>query len=393
MGTHASGKTRQLVSRKLLASVLGVILVVALLLTWRGIGDRRDDGSTTAQQCLEGKGLVALAVDPAIAPALQQIAADYNATGSIVRDHCVQVQVRPADARGILEGLIAENWDTQAHGAYPGAWIPESSVWSAALQVAAPDALAGGPESLVSSPVRLAVEPAIAEAAGGAISWADLPALTRANSLAAYGRSSWGSLRIAMPTGPQSDATSLAAQAVAAVTAEATGPLTAEQAASGPVTFAMNQLMSAPPRVGDGSATAAVTEIAETTVPATAPVRAVPITEQRLYGLTKDDDKARVAAVAPQGPTPVADYPVIKLGGAQVPGYVADATAEFLTFARKPEQMKKLTETGFRGTGPLPEPTATITFADVTDPLPVPEPQAVVTINKIILPSAVPDPQ
>lgn len=389
MGTHRSGGTRQLVSRALLSGVLSVMLIIALVLAWRGFGDRIDDGSSATAECFDGDAVVPIVADPAIAPALQEIAKNYNAHAPVVRDHCITVEVRPADARAVLEGLTAESWDAEAHGAYPAAWVPESSIWASALEVADPEVLAGTPESLVTSPVRLAVEPALAEAADGEIAWADLPALTRANSLSRFGRSSWGSLRMAMPTGPQSDATSLAAQAVAAATVDTDVALTADQAQSNTVTTAMNELMSAPPRVGDGTAEAAVASIAESTEPSTAPVRAVPITEQRLYVITRDDAEATVATVAPRGATPEADYPVIRPASSQAPSYLTDAAAEFFTFARKPEQMGTLTAAGFRGDGPLPEPTATVRFDEVSDPLPAPESVAVVEINRIILPSAV----
>ena len=388
MGTHGSGQRSQWVSSKLLAGVLSVMLVIALIVAWQGFGERIDDDST-ASGCLEGRGLVSIAADPAIAPALQQAATDFNAQTPVVRDHCIEIEVRPVDARGMLEGLTADGWDDEAYGPYPGAWIPESSIWAAALQVADPETLSGAPESLVTSPVRLAVETQIAEAADGAIAWSDLPSLTRANSLGAFGYRSWGSLRMAMPQGPQSDATSLAGLAVAAATAESTGPLTAAQAESSAVTTAMNELLSAPPRIGDGSAEAAVTAIADTENAATAPVRAVPITEQRLYLSTRQDQQARLAVVAPQGATPVADYPVIKLAGTAVPAYAADATAEFVTFVRTPAQIARFGQAGFRGAGPLPTATATVKFDDVADQLPVAEPQATVAINTIVLPSAV----
>ncbi len=390
MGSHGTGGSRQLFSRQLLAAALSVILVVALFAAWKTFGDRLDDGSESAARCLEGTAAVPVAADPAIAPALQEIAKSFNATGPQVRDRCVTVEVRPVDARAMLDGLTAETWDAKAYGAFPGAWIPESSVWSAALQTAAPQTVAGASESLVSSPVLLATEPELAAAADGGISWAGLPALTAASSLARFGHDDWGSIRLAMPQGPQSDATSLAAQAVAAAAAKADGPLTTKQAESRAVRADLAQLMSAPPRVGDGSAEAAVKSIAATTDPSDAPVRAVPITEQRLYLLTKDDAKAKVAAVAPAGATPVADYPVIALAGTRVQDYLSDATAEFLTFARKPEQIKLLTQAGFRGAGPLPSGTATVSFAEVKDPLPAPEPAATVAVNAIVLPSAVP---
>nr|WP_221247416.1 hypothetical protein [Gordonia humi] len=375
----------------MVAVALIVILVAAAITAWTKLGDHiDDDAETEAQTCVEGAATVPIVADPAIAPGLQKIAENYNATSPIVRDHCVTVQVRPADSRATLEGLTAKNWDAQAFGPFPGAWVPESSVWAAALQTAKAEVLQGPPESLVSSPVRLAVQPEVAAAANGRIAWADLPDLTRANSLRAFGHSDWGSLRMAMPNGPQSDATALAAQAVAAATARQNGPLTAAQVNRPAVRSAVEQLMSAPPTVGDGSTEAAVQAIARVGDAADAEVRAVPVTEQRLYGSTKDDKRARVTAVAPKGPTPVADYPVVKLSGDQVPAHVGDAIAEFFTFVGRPPQMAILTGMGFRGAGPLPAPTATVDFGDVTDPLPTPEPAATVAISRIVLPAAAP---
>ncbi|WOC13968.1 hypothetical protein [Gordonia sp. MP11Mi] len=391
MSKHSTGGQRQFIARPLVAIVLVVILVAAAITAWTKLGDHIDDTATTdAATCVEGKATIPIVADPAVAPGLQRIAQSYNDTSPIVRDHCVTVQVRPADARATLEGLTARDWDTKAFGAFPGAWVPESSVWAAALQSAKAKALQGPPESLVSSPVRLAVEPEVAKAANGRLAWTGLPDLTMANSLSAFGHRNWGSLRMAMPNGPQSDATALAAQAVAAGTADQKGSLTLAEVNAPRVRSAVEQLMSAPPRVGDGSTEAAVTAIASANDPANAEVRAVPVTEQRLYALTKDDKSARIADVAPTGSTPVADYPVVRLSGDQVPPHVGDAVAEFFTFARKPPQMKLLTGMGFRGSGPLPAATATVKFGDVNDPLPEPEPRAAVEISRIVLPAATP---
>ncbi|EGD53549.1 substrate-binding domain-containing protein [Gordonia neofelifaecis] len=390
MAKHNSGeRSRHYVSRPLVAFALALILVAGIVTAWRQLGDQIDDEQpVAASECLDGPAKVSVLADPAIAPGLQKIAESFDATKPIVRDHCITVEVRPADARATLEGLTAKDWDAQTYGEFPAAWIPESSIWSAALQTAKPDALQGQPESLVSSPIRLAMEPEIAKAGADQIAWAELPDQTKARSLAQYGRASWGSMRIAMPTGPQSDATALGAQAVAAATVPTQQSLTLAQAQSPPVVGALDQLMSAPPKVGDGSIDAAVRSIADTTDPADAPVRAVSVTEQHLYVLTKDDQTARVAAVAPKGPTPVADYPVVKLAGPLVPAHVSDAISQFITFARKPPQMEILTRAGFRGSGPLPAPTATIGFGEVTDQMPLPEPAASVAVSKIVYPAA-----
>ncbi|GAC78500.1 MULTISPECIES: hypothetical protein [Gordonia] len=392
MSKHSTGeKNRQFIARPIVAGALVVILIAGVITAWSRLGDDIEQtASTDASACVDGKATVPVVADPAIAPGLQRIAQNFNSTNPIVRDKCVTVQVRPADARATLEGLTAKKWDTRSFGPYPGAWVPESSVWAAALQTKNESILQGPPASLVSSPVRLVIERELAKAINGRIAWKDLPGLTQANSLAAYGHREWGSLRMAMPNGPQSDASALGAQGVAAAVADQKGSLTAAQAESPAVKRAVEQLMSAPPKIGDGSTAAAVTAIGAATDPANAKVRAVPATEQSVFASTVDDKTAKVAVVAPTGATPVADYPVVKLAGDMVPAYAGDAISEFFTFARKPPQMKILTGMGFRGTGPLPAPTATVPFGPVVDALPAPEPAAAVAINKIVLPAAAP---
>ncbi|MGB3301085.1 hypothetical protein [Gordonia sp. (in: high G+C Gram-positive bacteria)] len=389
-GRHNAGdRRRQLVSRPLVGTLLAIILIAGAVTSWSLLGDRIDNEQPVAAgSCLEGAATVSVVADPALAPGLQEIAKSFNATKPVVRDHCITIDVRPADARATLEGLTAKTWDANAFGAFPAAWVPESAIWSSALQTTNAGLLQGNPESLVSSPVRLAMEPEIAKAIDGNLAWSDLPAQTRANSLADFGKRSWGSLRIAMPNGPQSDATALAGQAIAAATTGATEALTPQQATSPEVVNALNQMMSAPPSVGDGSIDAAVKSIAKTTDPSDTPVRAVPVTEQHLYVITKDDQAAKVAVVAPKGQTPVADYPFIKLASELIPAHASDAVAEFFTYARKPMQMETLTKLGFRGPGPLPAPTATVAFDAVTDPMPQPAPEAAISVNKIVYPAA-----
>ncbi|MBM7368942.1 substrate-binding domain-containing protein [Gordonia hydrophobica] len=389
MARHNSGeRSRNFVSRPLIAVALVLILIAGAVTAWRQLGDEIDDQPATANPCLEGQATVSVLADPAVAPGLQKIAENFNKTSPTVRDHCITVVVRPADARATLEGLTAKTWDDQTYGAFPAAWVPQSSVWAASLQVSNAAVLQGNPESLVSSPVRLAMEPELAKAVDGDLSWSDLPAQTRPNSLAAFGERSWGSMRIAMPDGPQSDATALMTQAVAAATVPTEKSLTTRQVQSDSVVSAIDELLSAPPKVGNGSIDAVVRAIAETTDPADAPVRAVAVTEQQLYALTKDDAKARVADVTPKGRTPIADYPVIRLAGPAVPAHTSDAVAEFFTFARKPAQMEILTMSGFHGSGKLPDSTPTVTFGEVTDPLPLPEPAASVAISKKVFPAA-----
>lgn len=389
MGTHSSNRSSALVSRPLLAVVLVIVLAVAGFVTWRGLGHRIDDEQTVvAGRCLEGSGDVSIVVDPGIAPMISEIAENYNATAPSVRDRCVTVKVRAADAKATLDGLAAPQWDSESGGGpRPAAWIPESSIWSAALTQASPEALAGNAESVVTSPVLFAVRPELAAAAGGRVLWIQMAGLTYANAFAAWGHTAiQGSARMAMPQGPQADATSLAAQAFADNTAPGQGPLTADEVAADPIAPGLEQIMRDPPRAGDGSAEAAVTAIAAAPSLAAATVRSVPISEQRLYQATRDESDATVAIIRPRGKTPVLDYPMLQLGDS--PAWAADTLSEFRTFLRKPEQMALLTRVGFRGPGPLPEATATVDFPDLGELMPAPEPAAVLAVNQIVFPAA-----
>ena len=176
----ACGAPAELPREDGVALALALIMVAGLVTAWRQLGDRIDDepAVAAADECLEGPAKASILADPGIAPALQKIAEDFNKTKPVIRDYCVTVEVRPADARATLEGLTATTWDTKTYGEFPAAWVPQSSIWAATLQTSKAEVFQGKPESLVSSPIRLAMEPEIAEAGANSIAWADLPAQT-----------------------------------------------------------------------------------------------------------------------------------------------------------------------------------------------------------------------
>ncbi|MFT3715105.1 MAG: substrate-binding domain-containing protein [Gordonia sp. (in: high G+C Gram-positive bacteria)] len=380
-----------MVSRPLLGGALTIILIAAIVVAWFGLGRKIDDQTqpaTDASACLEGRADVPIIADPGVAPGLEKIAAAYNATRPVVRDHCITIAVRPGDAKATLDALDAKTWDAASNGARPAAWIPESSVWLATLQTEKPDAIAGAADSLVYSPVVYAVRNEMAEAAQGRVRWDQMAELTYASAFEAYGHTDiTGSARLAMPQGPQSDATAVAAQAYA--TATAGGKLTEAAATGDEIQGGLHQLMLTTFTAGDGTEEGIVKAIGDYPDMDAAKVRSVPISEQRLYVATKDDTEKKVSIIRPKGATPSLDYPVIALAG-DVPAEASDAVSEFFTFARKPEQMKVLTMMGFRGDGPLPEATATVDFPKIEDRMPTPDPAASVAITRVVLPSAAP---
>lgn len=380
MANHRKNRGPRGVSRSLIFTALAIILVAGAVTVWAQVGDLIDDqADDQAGRCVSGPAEVGIIADPAVSGALETVAQNFNDTEPVIRDFCITVSVRPADANVTLQGLL-DVWNTEAMGAAPAGWIPESSVWSNTLLAERPDVVDGAPKSLVSTPVVLATAAEMAELIGDDLDWADLPAQTRANSLAAFGVRSWGSLRIAMPVGPQSDATALAATALAAAVTDATGPLTERQAGSSQASTAIAALMDSSPAIPGGTVESAVSVVS--TDPRSASIRAVPITEQRLYLITRDDDPARAAAVRPNGPTPIADYPMIRLSGPNVDDTESAAVADFFTFAQQPEQRELLVALGFRAPElPSPPATATVDFPDIDDPMPTPQPAATVTVN------------
>ena len=120
----------------------------------------------------------------------------------------------------------------------------------------------------------------------------------------------WGSLRLALPLSGDSDASYLAAEAVAAASAPAGAPPSAG-------TGAVNTLMSGQPKLADNKATTAMDALLNANDPAAAPVHAVVTTEQQLYqrGTSLPDAKNVVASWLPPGPTAMADYPTVLLSG------------------------------------------------------------------------------
>ncbi|MFT4200623.1 hypothetical protein [Gordonia sp. (in: high G+C Gram-positive bacteria)] len=370
--------------RPVIAAVLAVLLVAGLGVSWFQARDhigRQTD--MAADSCVEGKAQVPIVASPDIAEALGEIAKRYNDTHPVVRDKCVSVQVRPEESRATLDALRG-TWDTAKLGPRPAAWIPQSSVWAAELAVAKPGAAEGAPDSLVTSPVVLALPTALAAKAGRKLAWGRMPALTQnEDAMGQFGLPAWGSLRLAMPTGVGSDATALAAQAIAAQIGRMPGRLTAAKATSTSVTGGVNAVLSAAPKAPENSAAAAVAAMAKGDQ--RKGIHAVPITEQQLFQLTKTPEVAdKIRGYSPAGVTPVADYPVLRLGDDGTTSALPDAVAHFVAFAKQPAQLAVLTALGYRaGRMPMPPGTAAVRFAPVRRPLTA-APGAAVAIDKLV---------
>lgn len=365
-GSHRAVTTgRRGVSIGVIAALVTVVVVVGAIILWRFFGDALSNRSdAAAARCVAGELAVAVVADPSISDQIQTLANTYNETAAPVGDRCVKVGVKPSDPDQVVNGFIG-NWPAEL-GERPALWIPASSVSAARLEATAGAQIISDSRSLVTSPVLLAVRPQL-KGALAQQNWAELPSLqTNPDSLEGLNLPGWGSLRLSLPLSGDSDASYLAAEAVAAASAPAGAP-----ASSG--AGAVNTLMAGQPKLADNKASTAMDALLSATDPAAAPVHAVVTTEQQLFerAAALPDAKNVVASWLPPGPTAIADYPTVLLSGDWLSQEQVSAASEFARFMRKPEQLAELAKAGFRTEGGTPPRSDVTSFAPVSAPLSV----------------------
>jgi hypothetical protein len=365
-GSHrAIGTGRRGVSVGVIASLVTVVVVVGAVIIWRFFGDALSDRSNAAAaRCVDGDLAVAVLADPSISDQVRTLADRYNKTTGPVGDRCVKVGVKPAMSDQVVTGF-AGNWPGDL-GDKPALWIPASSVSEARLESETGAKTVSSSRSLVNSPVLLAVQPQLKDALRQQ-NWGDLPGLqTDPAALDGLNLPGWGSLRLALPLTGDSDASYLAAEAVAAASAPSGAPASAGAGA-------VNTLVAAQPKLADSKAGTAMDALLKASDPASAPVHAVATTEQQLYQRTSSlsDAKNSVASWLPPGPTAMADYPTVLLSGDWLSQEQVTAASEFERFMRKPEQLAELAKAGFRTDGGSPPRNDVTSFAPVSAPLSV----------------------
>jgi hypothetical protein len=365
-GSHRAITTgRRPVSVGVIAALVAVVVVVGAFILWRFFGDALSSRSdAAAARCVAGDLAVAVVADPSISDQIQTLANNYNKTASHVGDRCVKVGVRSAESDQVVNGFIGK-WPAEL-GDQPALWIPASSVSEARLETAAGAKTVSDSRPLVTSPVLLAIRPQLKDALAQQ-NWATLPSLQN-NSAALDGlnRPGWGSLRLALPLTGDSDASYLAAEAVAAASAPAGAPASAGAGA-------VNTLVAGQPKLADTRASTAIDALLTASDPATSPVHAVVTTEQQLFhrAASLPDAKNAVSSWLPPGPTAMADYPTVLTSGNWLSAEQVSAASEFARFMRKPEQLAELAKAGFRTDGGTPPKSDVTSFAPVSAPLSV----------------------
>lgn len=363
-GSHrAVAAGRRGVSIPVIAALVAVVVVVGAFILWRFFGDALSSRTdAAAARCVDGELAVAVVADPSITDQVQKLADTYNKTAAPVADKCVKVGVKPADPDQVVNGFIGK-WPAEL-GERPALWIPASSVSEARLEAAAGAQTVSDSRSLVTSPVLLAIRPQL-KGALAQQNWGTLPGLqTNPTSLDGLNLPGWGPLRLALPLSGDSDASYLAAEAVAAASAPAGAP--ASDGAG-----AVNTLVGGQPKLSDTKASTAMDALLSATDPATAPVHAVVTTEQQLFqrAASMPDAKNKLASWLPPGPTATADFPTVLLSGNWLSQEQVSAASEFARFMRKPEQLAELAKAGFRTQGGTPPKSDVTSFAPVSAPL------------------------
>jgi hypothetical protein len=365
-GSHRAVATgRRGVSVGVIAALVAVVVIVGAFILWRFFGDALSHRSDAlAARCVDGQLAVAVVADPSIADHIQKLADTYNKSAAPVADRCVKVGVKPADSDQVVNGFIGK-WPAEL-GDQPALWIPASSVSEARLEAAAGAKTVSDSRSLVTSPVLLAVRPQLKDALSDQ-NWGTLPELqTNPTALDGLNLSGWGPLRLSLPLSGDSDASYLAAEAVAAASAPAGAPANAGAGA-------VNTLVGGQPKLADNKGSTAMDALLNATDPTTAPVHAVVTTEQQLFqrAASMPDAKNTLASWLPPGPTAMADYPTVLLSGDWLSQEQVSAASEFARFMRKPEQLSELAKAGFRAEGATPPKSDVTSFAPVSAPLSV----------------------
>jgi hypothetical protein len=365
-GSHRAIQTgRRGVSWGVIGALVAVVVVVAAFILWRFFGDALSHRSTQASaRCVDGQQAVAVIADPSISDQIASLGKKFNETANPVGDACVAIDVKAADSDQVVNGFV-NAWPKEL-GDRPALWIPGSSVSQARLEAVSGEETVSDSRSLVTSPVVIAIRPQLKDALAQQ-NWGTLPGLqSNPTSLNAMNLPGWGSLKLALPLNGDSDATYLAAEAVAAASAPAGAAPTAG-------TGAVNALMAAQPKLADNKWSTAMDALLNASDPAAAPVHAVVTTEQQLYqrGTSLSDAKNVVASWLPPGPTAMADYPTVLLSGNWLSQEQVTAASEFARFLRKPDQLAELAKAGFRTDGGKTPQSDVTSFSPVSAPLSV----------------------
>lgn len=125
-GTHRAVGRRRGVAAWPIACVVLLGLLVAGWFGWNwadGVLESR--AAAQAAACPGGDATIRVAVDPALDGPVGSAADRWNRKGTVVREHCIHVEVHAAPSDDVAAVLTGDS-DPATIGGYPAAWIPDS---------------------------------------------------------------------------------------------------------------------------------------------------------------------------------------------------------------------------------------------------------------------------
>jgi len=197
--------------KALVAAAIAGLMVIGVAYWW----NRHDDNPDVPRA---GCTTVVVTASVEKADLMGEVSKRYNASDRQVNASCYGIRVN-AMASGIVESRLAEaSWDP-AWGPAPDAWSPAASTWLQLLRHDRsshdrPDILPAEAESVVSTPIVLAMPEPMARALGwpdAAIGWSDLLNLANhPDGWGAKGHPEWGAFKLGK-TNPNISTTGLSA--------------------------------------------------------------------------------------------------------------------------------------------------------------------------------------
>lgn len=348
--------------------VLIVVFVVLIGLGWLalswagGVLERRSQA--LAQNCSEGDSVLRVAATPSVAGAVADVARAYSATRPVVYDHCIAIEVTSLDSSAVLDGLTT-TWDESKLGKRPHAWLPDSTLWANRLTALNAKLVGAAPKSVGTSPVLLAAPEAAAPVLKD-FRWSDMPEVT---DWSKFGQS-WGRFSVAMPDPAANTASALAIQAALA---DGKGPVTAESLGSEASKAKLTKLAATVPPEVPATTRDALGRLGDSATVNAAGFSVTPVSEVDLFkhNTGKDAPSKPLVGVLPAGPAPMADFPYVALGGAEVGEAEERAAQAFREFMTQPAQQAILARGGLRveSTQDRPSPSPGVSWSAVTENL------------------------
>ena len=322
-GRHSAGTSGAQTARRRPGRLLTVLVVVLALAAVAAAGylslhDRTKSAAAAsagnAQGPCTGTVTVPVVVTPAVEPAVRTVAQRWAASRPAVDGRCASAQVT-AQASAAAVPVIA-------HGPRAMLWIPDSTVWSGLLTSGAP-ALAPA----VTVGASIGTSPIVVAAASG-----HSAAL---NAVASHG---WAAVMTSGAPATLSDPTTTSAGALVAL---------ALQAGAGSAPGASATLVGAFVRLAATAVPATAAGLsALLTHPGSAP--AFTASEQDVFASNHGRSSAAVTAVYPTGPTPVLDFPVVRVVPTGTDATVAAAATRFTAELSTPRARQDLAAAGIR---------------------------------------------